>query len=136
MAKKQKTCSYCDGLGAYPFCPQCYNSSDITVQHHIDVDRRHKKSAERANNFESDHWKQIARHKFLENCKVLKNMLRAALRSRKMLTGVEGADELINNIISKALAIVHDEIDCEEWTTYAEVINRFDFLISPEGVEV
>jgi len=97
----------------------------VHVQHTTDTIKRKERQASQASNFEDRHWKDIARHKFLENAKDLKKMLKANLRSKKILTGSEGANEIIIGILGEVITQVHYEIDNEELVTYGEVWTRF-----------
>lgn len=118
-------CGLCKGKGLFPFCERCFKSSDVHVQHTIDARERQDRREKQSTDFDTRHWKDIARHKFLENCKDLKKMLQAALRSKKLLTGSEGANEIITGILAETVTQIHIEIDNEELVTYGQVISRF-----------
>lgn len=128
-------CRYCGGKGLFPFCEVCFKSSDSAIDHRTQVTEQKAKAALKSKNRNDAHWEAIEQHKYLQNKKDLKAMLAGALRSRKLLTGVPGADAIINEIVSEAIGTVHYEIDCRQLTTFADVINRFDALIAPPRKE-
>lgn len=128
MAKARK-CHVCQNLGLFPFCDMCFRSSDRVIQMTADKQTRKEKSENQLTLLEERHWKDIARFKYLQNCKDLKNMLKSYLRSRKLMVGSVELNAIITRIISEIVNEIHDEIDLEELVTFADVTNRFDELL-------
>lgn len=142
MAKnKKKKCFNCNGKGLFPWCRICYTAGDMSqeqfdreVKPELERKARIAEEKERVKNMtyleraEYDQRKDIARHRYLDNCKMLKKGLDTTMRSRKLFTGREALDEIIKNILDEITKEIHLMIDVEDLTTLPEVIAKFNEL--------
>ncbi len=92
-------CNYCDDKGLYPFCPKCYRSIDLTIQHMQErYDRQVKRKQQK--DFKESQLDEARRFGLRERQKSTARMIRNMVKVKSYVTGDILKDQKINAILA------------------------------------